>query len=327
MADKLTTNAETAVKNAAGRDMLLRIIKKSGLVLILVALMILATILSPKFLTYKNLFNILRQISILGVLAVGMTFVIISNGIDLSVGNVLSLSCVLVPLVAPLVGNNLILICLISILVGAGMGTCTGTLVSYGGMQPFMATFGMSTIAQGLAFLLSDGRPIILSDSRWTAFGNGSTLGLPNLAIIFILIVLAGQFIISKTIYGVNTYAIGNNDTATKLCGINTRRTRMIAYIISGSLAAVGGLMMTARVGVGDPGIGSDYALDALASVIVGGTRMGGGYGSVLKSLLGAALIGILNNVFNLLGISAYPQMIFKGLIIIFAVLMGQKKR
>lgn len=324
MAEKLRKKAV----NATGKkNLFLKLVQRSGLLLILVALMILASILSPKFLTYKNLFNILRQISILGVLAVGMTFVIISNGIDLSVGNVLSLSCVLVPLVAPLVNNNIILICLICVAAGALMGTCTGTLISYGGMQPFMATFGMMTIAEGLAFMLSDGRPIILEDTRWTAFGNGSTAGLPNLAIIFIIIVLIGQFVISKTLYGVNTYAIGNNDVATRLCGINTKRTRLIAYIISGALAAVGGLLMTARVGVGDPGIGGDYSLDAIASVIVGGTRMGGGYGSVLKSFLGAAMIGILNNVFNLLGISAYPQMVFKGLIIIFAVLMGQKRR
>ena len=308
-------------------DQIIRLIKKSGLLLIFIALIILASLLSPKFLTYKNLFNVLRQISILGVLAVGMTFVIISNGIDLSVGNVLSLACVLVPLVAVKVGNNVLAVCVICILVGAATGTCTGALIAYGGMQPFMATFGMSTIAEGLAFLLSDGRPIILSDTRWTAFGNGSTLGLPNLSIIFLVVVFIGQFVISKTLYGVNTYAIGNNDLATKLCGVNTKRVRLIAYVISGALAAVGGLMMTARVGVGDPGIGGDYALDAIASVIVGGTRMGGGYGSVVNSLLGAAMMGVLNNVFNLLGISAYPQMIFKGLIIIFAVLMGQKKK
>lgn len=304
-----------------------KMIKKSGLLLIFIALIILASVLSPKFLTYKNLFNIFRQISIVGVLAVGMTFVIISNGIDLSVGSVLALSCVMVPLVAPFVGDNIFLVCLICLAVGAMVGTATGSLVSYGNMQPFMATFGMSTVAEGLAFLLSDGRPIILSDVRWTNFGNGSTMGIPNMAIVLLLVVAAGQFLIRKTLYGVNTYAIGNNDIASGLCGVNTRKTRLIAYIISGALAAAGGLLMTARVGVGDPGIGADYSLDTIAAVIVGGTRMGGGYGSVLNSFLGAAIIGVLNNVFNLLGISAYPQMIFKGLIIIVAVLMGQKKK
>jgi len=305
----------------------LRFLKKSGLVLIFIALIVFASLLSPKFLTYKNIFNILRQISILGVLSVGMTFVIISNGIDLSVGSVLSLACVLVPLIGARVNNNIFIICILCILTGALMGTCTGALVSYGRMQPFMASFGMATVAEGLAFLLSDGRPIILDDLRWTNFGNGSSFGIPNMAIVFLVVVAIGQFIISKTLYGMNTYAIGNNDVASGLCGINTKRVRMIAYIISGTLAAAGGLLMTARVGVGDPGIGSGYSLDTIASVIVGGTRMGGGYGSVLSSFLGAAIIGVLNNVFNLLGISAYPQMIFKGLVIIFAVLMGQSKK
>lgn len=324
------TDQKSTLLNPTGNlkgDTFKRFIKKSGLVLIFIALIVLASILSPKFLTYKNIFNILRQISILGVLAVGMTFVIISNGIDLSVGSVLSLSCVMVPLVAARVDNNIWIICIVCIITGALIGTCTGSLVSYGRMQPFMATFGMATVAEGLAFLLSDGRPIILDDLRWTTFGNGSSFGIPNMAIIFLIIVVIGQFIISKTLYGMNTYAIGNNDVASGLCGINTKRVRMIAYIISGTLAAVGGLLMTARVGVGDPGIGSNYSLDTIASVIVGGTRMGGGYGSVLSSFLGAAIIGVLNNVFNLLGISAYPQMIFKGLVIIFAVLMGQSKK
>lgn len=320
----------TSVKskdNGITMEAVKKFLKKSALWLIFIALILFASILSPKFLTYRNIFNILRQISILGVLAIGMTFVIVSNGIDLSVGNVMSLSCVMVPLLLTRVGNNIPLVCIICVLAGGVMGTATGTLVSYGRMQPFMATFGMSAIAEGLAFLLSDGRPIILDDKRWTLFGNGSTLGIPNLAIVFIIVAIIGQFIISKSLYGVNTYAIGNNDTATGLCGVNTKRIRMIAYIISGLLAAVGGLMMTARVGVGDPGIGADYSLDAIASVIVGGTKMGGGYGSVINTLLGTAIMGVLNNVFNLLGISAYPQMVFKGLIIIVAVLMGQNKK
>jgi ribose transport system permease protein len=147
------------------------------------------------------------------------------------------------------------------------------------------------------------------------------------MAIVFLIVVIIGQFVVSKTCYGLHTYAIGNNETATGLCGVKTKSTKRIAYIISGGLAAVGGLMMTARIGVGDPGVGSGYALDTIAAVIVGGTRMGGGYGSVVNTLLGACIIGLLNNVFNLAGISPYPQMIFKGMIIILAVLIGQIRK
>ncbi len=308
-------------------DKFKKIVTKSGLWLIFVALIVVASILSPKFLTYNNIFNVLRQVSILGVLAVGMTFVIISGGIDLSVGGVMAFSCVLVPLVAPYVGNNVILIALVCIAAGTILGSITGSLVSYGKLQPFMATFGMATVAEGLGFLFSDGRPIILDDKRWTAFGNGATMGIPNMAIIFIVIIIVGQFIISKSSYGVNTYAIGNNETATDLCGVRTRPTKMMAYMISGALSAVGGLMMTARIGVGDPGVGAGYSLDTIAAVIVGGTRMGGGYGSIINTFLGASIIGLLNNVFNLAGVSPYPQMIFKGMIIILAVLMGQTRK
>lgn len=318
-------------ENMAGHtpklEQIKKIITKSGLWLIFIALVIIASILSPKFLTYNNIFNVLRQISILGVLAVGMTFVIISGGIDLSVGGVMSFSCVLVPIVAPLVGNNVILICLCCILSGTLLGAVTGTLVSNGKMQPFMATFGMATIAEGLGFLFSNGRPIILDDRRWTTFGNGATISIPNMAIVYLIVVIIGQFVVSKTCYGLHTYAIGNNETATGLCGVKTKSTKRIAYIISGALAAVGGLMMTARIGVGDPGVGSGYALDTIAAVIVGGTRMGGGYGSVINTFLGACIIGLLNNVFNLAGISPYPQMIFKGMIIILAVLIGQARK
>ena len=222
-------------QQAFGFGQIKRILTKSGLWLIFVALVIIATIISPRFLTYSNLFNVLRQISILGVLAVGMTYVIITGGIDLSVGGVMSFSCVLVPIVAPLVSNNIILICLCCTLVGLLLGTITGTLISNGNMQPFMATFGMSTIAEGLGFLFSNGRPIILDDKRWTIFGNGATLGIPNMAIIFIIVVIVGQFIL-KTTYGLHTYAIGNNEIATSLCGIKTKLTKETAYIISGSL-------------------------------------------------------------------------------------------
>lgn len=309
-----------------------RFINRSFLVkysawIIFFGLVILATLLSPKFLTYRNLFNVLRQVSILGVLAVGITFVIISGGIDLSVGGVLALSCVLVPLIYNRLGDSILVIILICIAAGAILGGLTGTLISYGKMQPFMASFGMATIAEGLAFLLSDGRPIILSDQRWPEFGNGSSFGVPNLAIIFLITIIIGQIILSQTKFGVNVFAIGNNELATSLSGVRTRPVKFTVYLISGALAATGGLMMTARIGVGDPGVGAGYALDAIAAVIVGGTRMGGGYGSIINTLLGAFMIGILNNVFNLLGISPYPQMIFKGMIIIVAVLAGQRKK
>jgi ribose/xylose/arabinose/galactoside ABC-type transport system permease subunit len=300
---------------------------KYGLWFVFLGLLIIATLLSPRFASYRNLMNVLRQVSILGVLAVGMTYVILTGGIDLSVGGIMAFSCVLVPVVAPFVNLSIPLIIIVCVVSGGFLGLITGTLVSFGRLQPFIATLGMSAVAEGLGFILSDGRPIILSDLRWSTFGSSYTLGLPNLAIVFLIIVLVGQFILHKTVYGVYVYAIGVNEEALRLSGVNTRKVKLIAYILSGALAAVGGLMMTARINVGDPGVGAGYSLDVIAAVVVGGTRMGGGYGSVLNTLLGAAIIGVLNNIFNLMGISPYPQMVFKGIIIIAAVLFEQLRK
>ncbi len=290
-------------------------------------LLVFASILSPRFLTYTNITNIIRQFSIMGVLAVGMTFVILSGGIDLSVGGVMAFSCVLVPVIAPYVGNSIPLTVAVCLLAGSLLGVATGLFISFGRLQPFIATLGMSAVAEGLAFILTDGRPIILQDLRWGRMGGGYLLGIPNLALIFFAVIILGQVVLSQTVFGTYVYAIGNNEEATRLSGIRTRRFKSIAYIISGFLAALGGLMMTARISVGDPGVGSGYALDVIAAVVVGGTRLGGGFGSVLNTLLGASIIGVLNNVFNLLNISPYPQMVFKGLIIIAAVLFEELRK
>ena len=312
---------------SVNQQKLMKFLSKSVLWIVFICLIIFASILSPRFLTPINIFNVLRQISIMGTVAVGMTFVIISGGVDLSVGGVLALSCILVPIVAPMVGFNMLLTMLICLLAGASLGLVTGTLISYGKMQPFMATFGMATIAEGIGFQLSGGQPILIHDPRWVAFGSGSSFGLPNMGLVFLSVIVLGQFLISKTSFGLNTYAIGNNEVATEMCGVRTKWVKTGCYVISATLAAAGGLLMVTRIGIGDPGVGDGYALDVIAAVIVGGTRMGGGFGSVINTLLGAGIIGVLNNVFNLLGISPYPQMIFKGVVIIFAVLMGQWRK
>lgn len=304
-----------------------RSFSKHALWWVFVGLLILASVLSPRFLTYRNITNVVRQFSIMGVLAVGMTYVILSGGIDLSVGGVMAFSCVLVPVIGRYVGNSVPAIIATSLVAGGLLGLATGLFISVGRLQPFIATLGMSAVAEGLAFILSDGRPIILDDMRWSQFGNGYVLGIPNLAIVFFIVVVVGQVILKRTVFGTYIYAIGNNEEATRLSGVRTRVFKAIAYVISGSMAALGGLMMTTRISVGDPGVGTGYALDVIAAVVVGGTRLGGGFGSVISTLLGASIIGVLNNVFNLLNISPYPQMVFKGLIIIAAVLFEELRK
>lgn len=326
----MTLNEESSPnisRFSAYKNMLIITFSKYGLWWIFFGLIIFASLLSTRFLTYPNITNVIRQFSIMGVLAVGMTYVILSGGIDLSVGGTMAISCVLVAVISPYVGNSIPIIILICLSSGVVLGFVTGSLISFGKLQPFIATLGMSAVAEGLAFILSDGRPIILKDIRWEQFGSGFILLLPNLALIFFALIIIGQFVLSKTVFGTYIYAIGNNEEATRLSGVKTGNIKRFAYIISGFLSALGGLMMTTRIAVGDPGVGSGYALDVIAAVVVGGTRLGGGYGSVLNTLLGAGIIGVLNNLFNLLNISPYPQMVFKGMIIIAAVLFEQLRK
>lgn len=302
-------------------------LSKYGLWWVFLGLLVAASLLSPYFLTYRNISNVIRQISIMGVLAVGMTFVILVGGIDLGVGGVMALSCVLVAVMLPLVNGSVFLTILACLVTGAIFGALAGWITAYGGLQPFITTLGLATVTEGLGFMLTNGNPIILQDMRWNKFGNGYTWVFPNLALIFIVVVIIGQIVLSKTVFGTYLYSIGGNEEATRLSGIKTKRYKLAAFTISGFLAALGGIMMTARISVGDPGVGSKYALDVIACVVVGGSRMGGGYGSVINTLLGASIIGVLSNVFNLLNISPYPQMIFKGIIIIGAVLLEELRK
>ena len=300
---------------------------KHGLWWVFLGLLVAASLLSPYFLTYRNISNVVRQISIMGVMAVGMTFVILVGGIDLGVGGVMALSCVLVAVILPLVHGSIFLTIAVCLLAGIVFGALAGWITAYGGLQPFITTLGMATVTEGLGFMLTNGNPIILSDMRWSKFGNGYTWVFPNLAIIFLGVVIVGQILLSKTVFGTYLYSIGGNEEATRLSGIKTKRYKLAAFTMSGFLAALGGIMMTARISVGDPGVGSKYALDVIACVVVGGSRMGGGYGSVINTLLGAGIMGVLSNIFNLLNISPYPQMIFKGAIIIAAVLLEELRK
>jgi ribose/xylose/arabinose/galactoside ABC-type transport system permease subunit len=302
-------------------------LSKYSLWCVFFALLIVASLVSPSFLTYRNISNVLRQFSIMGVLAVGMTFVILTGGIDLSVGGVMALSCVLVAVLAPLLGDIIPLVIIACLVSGAVMGLATGITITYGRLQPFITTLGMAAVAEGMGFILSDGRPIIIPDRSWAVIGNGYVLGIPIPVIIFLTAIIIGQIVVSKTVFGTYVYALGGNEEATRLSGVNTRRYKLIAYLISGVLASLGGVMMAGRITVGDPGVGTGYSLDAIAAVVVGGTRLGGGFGSVSNTLLGASIIGVLNNLFNLLNISPYPQMVFKGLIIIGAVLLEELRK
>lgn len=284
--------------------------------------MIVASFLSDAFLTSRNQLNILRQVSINGVLALGMTFVIIAGGIDLSVGGVLALAGVTIARLQHLPA----LAFAAAVLVGFVFGLANGIVTAKGKVQAFIVTLGASAVAEGLALLFSDGRPIFVSSPvlRWV--GNGHVLFVPAPVAILLLLALASHLTLSRSVFGTYVYAIGGNAEAARLSGINTTLHTIATFALSGVMAGVGGIIMVGRITTGDPSVGAGLALDAIAATVIGGTRLGGGAGTIGGSLLGAFIIGVLNNVFNILNVSPYYQEVAKGVIIVGAVYLGLRR-
>lgn len=292
----------------------------------LFGLILLGSCLSNEFLKSRNLLNIARQVSIIGLLAVGETFPIIAGGIDLSVGGVLSASVIFAATVQFLPFPAVILL---TILFGSIFGLITGSLVSRAKITPFIAGMAVGIIGEGVAFLLSKGQPIFIVNNIniISALGNSSFAGLPIPVIVFVLCVAIGQVFLSSTTAGIYLKALGGNEEATFWSGINTSKYRTLSFILSGAFAGAAAILAIARTSVGDPTAGSNTTLDAISAVVIGGTYLnGGGVGSVLGTFLGAFMMGIIGNLFNLLNVSAYWQLIAKGVIIIGAVYIGKRR-
>jgi len=303
----------------------------------LIALFILCIVfamLSDKFFTVANGLNVMRQISVNICIAVGMTLVIITAGIDLSVGSVLAL-CGAVT--AGLLKNGIALhsfnlfigftilgAILAGIVVGALLGFFNGLVITKFKVPPFVATLAMLTIARGLTMLYSNGFPISSFGASFTFIGGGWLLGLPVPVWIAALIVVAAIIVTKKIKLGRYIFAIGGNENAAKLSGININRVKIIVYTIAGALAAVGGIVVTARLDSAQPNAGTSYELDAIAAVVIGGTSLSGGRGSIWGTVLGALIIGVLNNGLVLLDISPFWQQVVKGGVILLAVIIDK---
>ena len=321
-----SANGETPTK-ARRQINIMAISRKYGMLLALIVLMIIGTVLSDAFLTSRNLLNVARQVSVIGLLAAGETFAILAGGIDLSVGGVLSATAIFTAY-----NQNLPfpIIVLMTILFGMTFGLTTGTLVSRAGITPFIATLGMGAVGEGVAMLISGGQPIFINhnSSIFSTLGNGTLALIPIPVIVLVGSILIGQFFLSHTTGGVYLKALGGNEEATFWSGVNTRKYRTLSFILSGAFVGVGAIMAVARTSVGDPVIGQSMTLDAISAVVIGGTHLGGGgVGSVIGTLLGAFMMGLINNLFNLLNVNAYWQMIAKGVIIISAVYIGTRKK
>lgn len=293
----------------------------------LILLIIIVSILNPSFLSLTNIFNVLRQVSISAIIAFGMTFVILTGGIDLSVGSTLALTgAISASLLAG--GSNPIIAMLVALLLGIVLGAINGVVITKGKVAPFIATLATMTVYRGLTLVYTNGKPISgLGDHYiFQVFGKGYFLGIPVPVITTIIAFVILAFILHKTTYGRRVYAVGGNEEATKLSGISADRIKIGVYAISGFLAALSALILTSRLNSAQPTAGESYELDAIAAVVLGGTSLNGGKGWIFGTLIGALIIGVLNNGMNLIGVSSFWQQVVKGIVILLAVLLDRKK-
>jgi ribose transport system permease protein len=294
----------------------------------LVALALVLWALTPHFLTISNLLNIAEQATIIAIIAVGMTFVIITGGIDLSVGSVLAFAGVVM---ASALHGGLPLPLALIVGIGAGLlcGLMNGLLITVGRLPPFIATLGMMSVARGAALMFTEGRPISGFSESFRSLATGEVLRVPAPVIIMIGVYVIAHFVLRRTKLGRYTYAIGGNEEATLLSGINVKLYKTMVYGIAGLLSGLAAILLTARLNSAQPIAGMSYELDAIAATVIGGTSLLGGEGTVIGTLIGALIMAVLRNGLNLLGVSSFIQQIVIGTVIIVAVLidMALKRR
>lgn len=304
-----------------------KFVSKYALYIAFVVLLIFLSFSSPAFLTSKNLINVLRQVSVIGIISIGMTFVIITGGIDLSVGSLVAITAVIATSFAteetqyPLT----VAIC-IGLLVGLAFGVFSGFFIAKMKVPPFITTLATMTIARGFAMVYSGGRNIINIKDSYAFIGKGSVGILPIPVLIFILVVLIGFFLLKFTKFGRHVYAVGGNEKAAIVSGINAAKVKFMCYVISGLTSAIAAIVLSARIQTGQPAGGVGYELDAITAVAIGGTSLSGGVGGILGTVVGMLIIGVMTNGLDLLNVSSYYQQIIKGVIILVAVLSDRKK-
>ncbi|MGC9422409.1 ribose ABC transporter permease [Vibrio sp.] len=296
----------------------------------LLFLVVVVSFLNPNFFTVDNILNILRQTSVNAIIAVGMTLVILTAGIDLSVGSVLALcgafAASLIALEVP------VLVAVpTALLAGAVLGGISGIIIAKGKVQAFIATLVTMTLLRGVTMVYTDGRPISTgftdTADAFAWFGTGYALGIPVPVWMMVIVFAAAWYLLNHTRFGRYVYAMGGNESAARLSGINVDRVKIGVYAICGLLSALAGIIVTSRLSSAQPTAGMGYELDAIAAVVLGGTSLMGGKGRIMGTLIGALIIGFLNNALNLLDVTSYYQMIAKAVVILLAVLVDNKNK
>lgn len=304
------------------------IFKASGLLWVFLGLCVVAALLSPAFLNPANLMNVFRQVALYGIVSVGMTFVILTKGIDLSVGSILGVCAVSTALLLS-GGWSPWLAVVIALLIGTGLGAINGIGVAIGRVPPFIMTLGMMVMARGLALTLANGQPIGLKNAaaNFAWLGRGAMLGIPVPVWIFAVVAAIAIFVLRYTPFGRQIYAVGSNEEAAHLSGISVNLINFYVYVISGFLAALTALIFVSRLTVGEPTAGTGIELEAIAITVIGGTSLFGGEGGIFGTIIGAAILAVLANIMNLIGISPFTQQIVKGAIIVGAVLYEMQRK
>jgi len=294
-------------------------------VIVMLVLLIVSSMLSDAFFTPRNIFNLLRQLTPPTLLAMGMLFVILTGGIDLSVGSVVAMSSVFTALFLSTYG--LVETILMVVAIAAVFGAFNGWLVARRRLAPFVVSLAGMTIARGIAFIVSRGQPIRITNETLLNFAIDSIVGIPSIVWLAVAVVALLVIVQRYTVFGRLVQAIGSNETAVTLSGINASFYKISVYVMSSVLAAMGGIVIASRVGLGTPLAGQMMELDAIAAVVIGGASLSGGRGTVINTLMGVLVLGMIGNIMNLLNVASYPQQVLKGVIILIAVLLQADRK
>lgn len=298
----------------------LRIIKKYAIVGVLLVIVAFFTIVTDSFLTTGNLLNVARQVAMLGISAVGMTFVILTSGIDLSVGALMGITNIVCSMLMVNAGIPMVPAVIITLLISALVGLINGLLVAYVRVPALITTLSMMTILRGLSFVLCDGMPVWGLPESFKKLGQGYVGAIPIPVIIMVIVFILGWVFLNRTKTGRYVYGLGGNKEAVRLSGVNTLRNETLVYVLSSVLTGMAGVIMLSRINTGQPKIGTGYEMDVITAVVLGGVSIMGGEGSIIGVFVGVLIAGVLSNGMILIDVSEYYQQITKGLVLLVAV-------
>lgn len=300
----------------------IKTLRQYGIFVVFIIICLILSFISPQFLTVSNWTIIITQVSINALLAFGVTFVIITGGIDLSLGSMVAVTGVTAAMLAHPDTFPVVLPIFVGLFAGFLMGLFNGFIITKSKIAPFIVTLGTMTIGRGLALILSKGRPVSNLSDSFNFIGGGEVFGIPFPIIVLILIFIICSLILKKTLLGRYIYAVGGNEQASRASGINVNQVKTAVYSISGLLAGLAGILLTSRITTGQPNAGAGFELDAIAAAVIGGTSTSGGIGTMTGTLIGVLLIGVINNGLDLLNVTSYYQQVVMGVIIIGAVVL-----